>query len=207
MMDLYTSENPHAVKYWGKFKGYVRDNRDPEGRGRVRVYCPQVMGDESDNKDGWLGWAEPCFPWLGGLSTLDMGVPYTREENGGEDVGVWIEFEQGEVDHPIWVGTFIVAPKNDQIRSRLPVEKQVGKVGGSLVDSAPSGSNIGDINPPRAIPKNREIRLVAKRGVDIVLGSTDGGFITVGYNGISLTGPFVRSNGRIIEASSDTISG
>jgi hypothetical protein len=99
----------HAVHYFGKYKGFVRDNSDKEGRGRVRVYCPQVMGIE-DDKDHWLDWAEPCFPWIGGLSALDFGVPPTPGENGNESVGVWIEFEAGEVDHPIWSGTFVYAP-------------------------------------------------------------------------------------------------
>ena len=44
-------------RYFGKYLGYVRDNLDPERRGRVRVYCPEVMG-EVDNARTWLGWGE-----------------------------------------------------------------------------------------------------------------------------------------------------
>jgi len=202
-----SDEDLFATKYFGKFKGYVRDNVDPEGRGRLRVYCPQVMGEDSDNPNGWLGWAEACFPWMGGLSTLDFGVPYTKQENGGEDVGVWVEFEAGEVDHPIWVGTFIVAPINDKVRSLLPASEIAGTTGGSLLDNPPTGSAVADINPPKPIPKNREVRLLAKPGVDIVIGSSKGGFIIIGPSGVNMEGIFVRANGRVIEASLQEISG
>lgn len=204
---LRDEENPHAVKYLGKYKGYVRDNLDPEGRARIRVYCPQVMGEDSDNKDGWLGWAEACMPWLGGFTLVDSGVPYTKAENGGEDVGVWIEFEAGEVDHPIWVGTFIVAPINDRIRSRTPAADMNVTPGGSLVESPPSGSLVGPINPAAPIAKNREIRLLAKQGTDIVLMSDKGGAIIIGPSGVNQVGPFVRANGRIIDASEEEIAG
>lgn len=196
-----------GVKYFGKYKGFVRDNADPEGRGRLRVFCPQVMGEDSDSAEGWLGWAEPCFPWLGGFSLVDSAVPYTKAQNSGEDVGVWIEFEAGEVDHPIWVGTFVVAPTNDRIRSQTPAHEMRSDPGGSLTDNPPPGSTLGDINPMVPIRDNREIRLVAKEGTDIVIMSDNGGAILIGPSGVNQTGPFVRANGRIIDASPKKVSG
>lgn len=197
----------HGVKYFGKYKGFVRDNSDPEGRGRLRVFCPQVMGDESDNPQGWLGWAEACMPWLGGFTLVDNAVPYTKAQNGGEDVGVWVEFEAGDVDHPIWIGTFIVAPINDRVRSQTPAESMAAVTGGSLVDNPPPGSNVAAINPAVPIKNNREIRLMAKEGTDIVIGSESGGAIIIGPSGVNSVGPFVRANGRILEASPAKVSG
>lgn len=80
-------------KYYGKYRGFVSDNQDPEQLGRVRLTVPSVFGETV------TGWALPCVPF-GGLA--DQGwfaVP---------DVGaqVWVEFEEGERSQPIWVGTF-----------------------------------------------------------------------------------------------------
>lgn len=197
--------------YHGKFKGFVRDNLDPEGRGRVRCYCPQVMGD-LDDKDHWLGWAEPCFPWLGGLSILDAGVPMTKAENQGEDVGLWLEFQNGEVDFPIYVGTFVVAPTNDGVHTVMKPAAQISSEGGSLLADPPAGSSgVENFTPPAAAlppgPNGREIRLFSKVGVDIVIGSRDGGFMVIGPNGVGLYGVFVRANGKAIDATLGEVLG
>lgn len=210
-MSVADEEPDYRKLYHGKFKGFVRDNQDPEGRGRVRCFCPQVMGEE-DDKDHWLGWAEPCFPWLGGLSILDAGVPMTKAENQGEDVGLWIEFQGGEVDFPIYVGTFVVAPTKDGVHTVMPVTDQTSSEGGSLLANPPAGSTgVANFTPPAAVPppsaNAREIRLFSKVGVDIVIGSKEGGFMVIGPNGVGLYGVFVRANGKMIDASLNEVVG
>ncbi|MDH3404188.1 MAG: phage baseplate assembly protein V [Acidobacteriota bacterium] len=80
-------------KYYGKFRGFVTDNADPEQRGRLRLRIPSVLGD------GESGWALPCLPF-GGLA--DQGLFLVPEI----DAQVWVEFEEGDVSLPIWTGTF-----------------------------------------------------------------------------------------------------
>ena len=186
--------------YFGKYKGYVRRNDDPERRGRVRCYCPQVMGLKDDSQH-WLGWAEPCLPWMGGINTLDFGPPYTKEQNGGVEVGVWIEFEGGQVDFPIWVGTWLPAPAKDSIHAQHDLAQAQGTVGGSLIENPPEGSEVEALNPPRPIMNQPETRMMAKAGRDIVIGSAQGGYIILGPHGISLVGPQVILNGRLMDAS------
>ncbi|TKJ38535.1 phage tail protein [candidate division LCP-89 bacterium B3_LCP] len=80
-------------KYYGKYRGFVVDNDDPEQLGRVRLLIPSVLGETE------TGWALPCLPF-GGLE--DQGffaVP-------GVDAQVWVEFEEGNINAPIWVGVF-----------------------------------------------------------------------------------------------------
>ena len=80
-------------QYYGKYRGFVVDNRDPEKRGRLKLKVPTVLGDQD------TGWALPCLPF-GGLA--NQGLFMIPEV----DAQVWVEFEEGNLDHPIWVGVF-----------------------------------------------------------------------------------------------------
>lgn len=76
----------------GKYRGIVVDNADPKRLGRIRARVPDAMGDNV------TGWALPCAPF-GGKSVGLFMIPPT-------DALVWIEFEQGDPDYPIWTGCF-----------------------------------------------------------------------------------------------------
>jgi uncharacterized protein involved in type VI secretion and phage assembly len=65
---------------------------DPEQRGRIQALVPDVLGMTPTT------WALPSFPVAG----KQMGA-YAVPQVGS---GVWIEFEQGDPDHPIWTGCF-----------------------------------------------------------------------------------------------------
>lgn len=80
-------------RYYGKYRGFVVDNQDPETRGRVKVRVPSLLGDQDS------GWALPCSPF-GGLA--DQGLFMIPEV----DSQIWVEFEEGNLDKPIWVGVF-----------------------------------------------------------------------------------------------------
>ena len=36
-------------KYYGKYRGFVADNEDPQGVGRIKVKVPSVLGSESSS--------------------------------------------------------------------------------------------------------------------------------------------------------------
>lgn len=80
-------------KRFGKYRGFVTNNSDPEKRGRVKLRIPSVMGDQESD------WALPCLPF-GGLA--DQGF-FTIPQ---VDAQVWVEFEEGDPQRPIWTGTF-----------------------------------------------------------------------------------------------------
>ena len=82
-----------AGKFYGKFRGTVINNVDPLMRGRLLLEVPDVTGLVPSS------WAEPCVP-LAGPSGPPMGV-YMVPPIGA---GVWVEFENGDPDHPIWTG-------------------------------------------------------------------------------------------------------
>ena len=81
-----------SQKFYGKYRGRVNDNRDPEGLGRIRALVPDVIGDEE------TGWALPSAPYAGD------GVGFFLVPPIGANV--CIEFEKSNPDNPIWVGGF-----------------------------------------------------------------------------------------------------
>lgn len=78
--------------FYGKYQGVVANVLDPERRGRILVQVPAVY------KDSISGWAEPCLPLTGIRSGL-LALPQIGSK-------VWIEFEQGDPERPIWCGGF-----------------------------------------------------------------------------------------------------
>lgn len=79
-----------GARFYGKYRGLVTDNNDPNKLGRVRARVPEALGDVES------GWALPCTPYAG-----DGSGQYTVPEAGA---GVWIEFEAGDPSRPIWSG-------------------------------------------------------------------------------------------------------
>jgi hypothetical protein len=80
------------AKFFGKYRGVVTSNVDPERRGRVRVQVPDVFGADGS------GFALPCVP-----CNLSKTVGSSLPKIGAS---VWIEFEQGDANRPIWTGCF-----------------------------------------------------------------------------------------------------
>jgi len=78
---------------YGKYRGRVTDNEDPEGRGRIKLTVQSLLGNAETN------WALPCQPF-GGLAAVGAFlVPPVGAT-------VWVEFEQGDISHPIWTGAY-----------------------------------------------------------------------------------------------------
>jgi hypothetical protein len=82
-----------AKKYYGKYRGTVVLNIDPEQRGRLQVEVPDVLSLVPST------WAEACVP-LAGPTGFAMGT-YVVPSIGA---AVWVEFEHGDPNKPIWVG-------------------------------------------------------------------------------------------------------
>lgn len=86
------SDSTVPQPYYGKYRGVVVNNIDPEQLGRIMALVPDVSTVIPTT------WAMPCLPVVG----LQMGV-FTVPPIGA---GVWIEFEHGDPDYPIWTGCF-----------------------------------------------------------------------------------------------------
>lgn len=79
------------TQFFGKYAGIVDQNFDPLGKGRLLVKVPAVFGDGTV-------WALPCVPYAGPKVGFFAMPP--------EKASVWVEFEAGDPDSPIWSGCF-----------------------------------------------------------------------------------------------------
>lgn len=79
--------------YPGLYRGTVTINVDPMQKGRLMLEVPDVLSFVPST------WAEPCVP-LAGPSGPPMGV-YMVPPIGA---GVWVQFEHGDPDKPVWIG-------------------------------------------------------------------------------------------------------
>lgn len=79
-------------KFYGKFRGTVLNNVDPMQMGRIQVIVPDVSAVAPSS------WAMPCVPIAG----KQMGAYFVPQIGSG----VWVEFEQGDPDYPVWTGCF-----------------------------------------------------------------------------------------------------
>lgn len=83
-------------KIWGKYRGTVQDRDDPEQLGRLRLKVPSLLGDAV------TGWAWPVAPFAG------AGYGFLFIPQIGDVV--WVEFAEGELEHPLWVGAAWAKP-------------------------------------------------------------------------------------------------
>jgi len=79
-------------RFYGKYRGQVAGNADPYQQGRLQVSCPAVL------REGKTSWALPSTPY-GGPGVGFFAIPPVG-------ANVWVEFEAGDPDYPIWSGCF-----------------------------------------------------------------------------------------------------
>lgn len=80
------------TRVYGKYRGSVVNNIDPNQVGRLQVEVPAVYGPNT------LNWAMPSVPYAGPDQGFYMIPPVGAR--------VWVEFEGGDIDAPIWSGCF-----------------------------------------------------------------------------------------------------
>jgi len=132
--------------FFGKYRGTVKDNKDLEFSGRLKVNVPAVMGDKED-------WALPCVPYAAMQAGTFIVPPV------GADV--WVEFEGGDIDQPIWVGGFYtlgtapavalaVPPGTEEVviqvgtNNTISIKDLAGPLGGILLKSGNATLMIND---------------------------------------------------------------
>jgi len=134
-------------KFFGKYRGKVATNKDPLHLGRIQVQVPAIFGDEK------MGWAIPCTPYAGADIGFFMIPPV--------GTNVWVEFEGGDPDYPIWSGCFWnekELPQNAKVEE--PDKVQVFRVQGITLTWSNLGDNKGVTLEVEAPVVERKLKMV-----------------------------------------------
>lgn len=142
--------------YYGKYRGIVTDNADPDNLGRLRAKVPRLLGEEE------TGWALPAFPYGGAAEQGWFAVPDVN-------AGVWIEFEGGDLSYPIWSGTWYTS--NAIPESAKPGKKVLKtKSGHKIVLDDDGGTlTITDTNGNTVTMESSVVKVAAGSAVKIVV--------------------------------------
>jgi Type VI secretion system/phage-baseplate injector OB domain len=174
------AENPTSggspKQYFGKYRGLVIENIDPEQIGRVMLQVPDVLGVLPSS------WAMPCVPAAGIQSGCFIVPPIGSQ--------VWVEFEQGDPDFPIWTGGFWGLVAEVPILATAPPAIPPGQ----NICLQTTGQNMLLISDAPPTPITGGIVLKSTTGAMIVVNDT-GIYISNGKGAtITLVGPAVDIN-------------
>jgi hypothetical protein len=166
----------NSTKFYGKYRGLVINNIDPEQIGRVLVQVPDVLGIIPSS------WAMPCVP-AAGIQAGCFVVPPIGSQ-------VWVEFEQGDSNYPIWTGGFwgLVAevPAFATVPPAIPP--------GQNIVLQTTGQNMIMVSDAPPTPVTGGIVLKSTTGAMIVVNDT-GIYISNGKGAmITMIGPTVDVN-------------
>lgn len=172
-----------SKKFYGKYRGTVMNNIDPMQMGRIQAIVPDVLGPIPTS------FAMPCIPITG----KQMGT-FLMPQIGS---GVWMEFEQGNPDYPIWTGGYW------GLAAELPLAALAGNPASpslilqSALQNAVIISDLPPTPPPPLmppVPTTGGIILRSTTGASIVVNDA-GIFISNGKGAIiSMMGPNILVN-------------
>lgn len=161
-------------RFYGKYRGTVVNNVDPMQMGRIQVIVPDVSNISISS------WAMPCVP-ISGMQSGVFALP-------GVGAGVWVEFEQGDPDYPIWVGGWWGSPAEMPVTALAAppatpnvVLQTLGQ--NSITIFGAPGAGITMAAGPVATPTSPRV-MITQAGITL----------TNGVASISLAGPVVDIN-------------
>ncbi|CAM5635089.1 baseplate assembly protein [Streptomyces tanashiensis] len=157
--------------FLGKYRGTVANNVDPLQMGRIQALVPDVSPSVSS-------WAMPCLP-LAGINTGVFAVPPLGS-------GVWIEYEHGDPDHPVWVGGYWGSPAEVPLLARAVPP---GVAGITLQTTLKNGLVISDAPGPTG-------GILITTATGAMISVSDVGIVISNGKGatISMTGPTTDIN-------------
>jgi uncharacterized protein involved in type VI secretion and phage assembly len=162
-----------SPRFLGKYRATVLNNVDPMQIGRLQVIVPDVAGLVPSS------WAMPCVPIAG----INMGM-FALPAIGA---GVWVEFEQGDPEYPVWVGCFWGTASEVPLLART-VPPAVPGI--TLQTTAKNGIVISDVPGPTGgiLIQTAGGAMISVSDTGITISNGQGAVIT-------MTGPTVDVNG------------
>jgi len=155
-------------RFFGKYRGLVSDVNDRENLCRITVKLPEVYGDDDSP------WALPSLPFAGKGHGLVM-LPEVGD-------GVWVEFEAGIPEKPIWSGFWFAQGEMPEPAGEESIRAFVTSKNHKII--------IDD--------KANELKLVHGKGAEIAL-TNDDITIKIGRSQIKLSSKGVDiNNGALV---------
>jgi uncharacterized protein involved in type VI secretion and phage assembly len=144
-----------SKRYYGTYRATVVNNVDPENRGRIQVRLADRYGAFPPT------WALPSFP-VAGLQHGVVCIPPL-------DATVWIDFEAGDPDFPVWRGGFFELP------GEMPVVVLSDNTAQSVLINTSSGAMIS-VGESGIVISNGKGASISLTGPSVIV---NGGALTV----------------------------
>jgi uncharacterized protein involved in type VI secretion and phage assembly len=163
-----------GVRHFGKYRGTVVNTIDPELRARLQAIVPDVLGTQPTT------WAMPAAPYAGREAGFVALPPV--------GAGVWIEFERGDPDFPIWSGGWWGLAGELPLSAAQPGVNQI-----TLVTPGRQSVIISDIPGPAGGVSLRTASgaRITVSDTGIVIDNGQGASITLTGNQVHITGVMV----------------
>jgi hypothetical protein len=179
-----------AERRYGKYRGFVASNEDPQKRARLKLRVPSVLGAEESD------WALPCLPFGGAAGHGFFSVPERNAQ-------VWVEFEEGDLHRPLWVGTFWLAEADVPAAAAIspPTTRLLITPKGHTLqfDDKENQEQILLRHPKEAtlvIDKDGSVALTDAKGAKLTLDAAGEQIVVQDSNGNTLT---MSSSGTVVE--------
>jgi uncharacterized protein involved in type VI secretion and phage assembly len=174
------SSSPGAdpPRYYGKYRGTVVQNIDPQQTGRIVAQVPDVLGATQST------WALPSGAAAGSQAGCYIVPPIGSQ--------VWIEFEQGDSNYPVWTGGFWGSAGDVPPLATTPPPM----AGGQNIVLQTTGQSTVLLSDAATSPTTGGI-ILQSGGASIVVNQT-GIYITNGQATINLVGNVVSVNGTAL---------
>lgn len=156
--------------YYGKYRGKVENPIDLQGLGRVQVSVPDVLGD------GKMAWAWPCLPGAG----PNVGF-FAIPPKGAK---VWVEFERGDPDFPIWSGGYWGTGETPAAMGPLQAITRVW-AGDTFKIEIVDNKVAPELTISLKTPMGEAKITVGNAGIDIVAGKSS---VKLAIDGVSING-------------------
>ena len=176
MSDDIQNPGTSPARYYGKYRGTVIENLDPMQIGRILAQVPDVLGETTSS------WALPCVPAAGAQAGQFIVPPIGSQ--------IWVEFEQGDPDYPVWTGGFWGTAAEVPVLAMAPPAIPPGQ---NIVLQT-TGQNTMMVSDAPGTPATGGIVLKSASGAMIVVNES-GIYISNGQGAmITLVGPAVDIN-------------
>lgn len=176
-------------RYLGKFRAVIADNADPDGRGRLKLRVPSVLGEAES------AWALPATPYGGAPGLGFLMIPPVGAQ-------CFAEFLEGDISSPVWTGTYwrgADTPPEDSVSGDTPTVKLLQTDSGHLL-------MFQDKQGEEAVTLRSAVGAEAKLDENGSLALTDSGGATVTLDAANGTVTVADANGNTLEMSSSGIA-